>query len=282
MKIKILVDTCSDINKELLLKYQFGLVPISVNTSENSNIDNLELGCKEFCNYLRQCKEIPTTSQPSLDEFMDIFKRYEDEYTDIVFVTMSDAGSGTYSGAVNATNIYKEERGKCNIHVVNSKNTSLGMLHLTILLKKLLDSNETLDNAIKQIEEQRLKISAFYLIENVDFLVKSGRVSTIKGGIASTLNIKPIVQIKDGVGQSSSNALGIDKGLRKLASYFEKYGDISQPLYITHADCDSRSKKLKEMILKTNNNVEVIITEMNKPMSVHGGPGSIGLFYTNI
>jgi len=279
MKTKIILDTCSDINKNLMDEYQFGLVNIITDTKDEFPINNEELGCKNFCDYLRKCVAIPTTSQPSIEDFIDVFKEYENGYDNILYITMSPNGSGTYNGAINAKSIYKEDYNNVNLYVVNSKNTSLAMVHLAILANKMLIDGSAIDEVLNAIDIEKEKMATYYLVDDVKFLAKSGRVSSVKGTIASKLNIKPIIQIKDGIGENPSNALGIDKGINKLVGYYKKQGDNKSCVYITHADEEKRALKLKDGLLTYNRNLKVVITEMNKPMTVHSGPGCIGIFF---
>lgn len=279
MKTKIILDTCSDIDLNLINKYQIALAEVITDTKGLYSIDNSELGCKNFCDYLRKCSEIPTTSQPSIKSLLDIFKQYENDYENILYITMSPNGSGTYNCAINAKTIYDEENAISNIYIVNSKNTSLAMVHLAILASKMINEGRDIDEIIEIIDIEKEKIATYYLVDDVKFLAKSGRVSTIKGTIASTLNIKPIIQIKNGMGENPSNALGIEKGLLKLANYYKKQGDNKSTVYITHSDCEKRAERLKKEILLYNNKLEIIMTEMNKPMTVHSGPSSVGLFF---
>lgn len=279
MNTKIILDTCSDVNSDLINKYQFGIVEVITNTNGLFLVDDLELGCKNFCEYLRTCSEIPTTSQPSIKRLLEVFKSYENDYHNILYITMSPNGSGTYNCAINAKKIYEEENGKSNVYILNSKNTSLAMVHLAILANNMLMEGRDILEVIDILDNEKEKMGTYYLVDNVKFLAKSGRVSTIKGTIASTLNIKPIVQIKDGVGENPSNALGIEKGILKLVNYYKKQGDKKSTVYITHSDCEKRALKLKAEILKVNENLNVLITEMNKPMSVHSGPDCVGIFF---
>ena len=277
MKIKLILDLCSDISPELIKSLNVGLITINVNTNGEYDMENFEP--KTFCEFLRTCENIPKTSQPSPDDFISTFCKYKDDYDHVLYITMSPNGSGTYNSALTASNIYHEENQGAKVHVFNSTVTSLSMVILATKANDMINDGCGIDEIIEKLDEIKVKLSTYYLVNNVKFLAKSGRVSSVKGAIVTRLNIKPIIQIKDGVGGNPASTLGYERGIKKLADYYNEQGDKTETVYITHSDCLNNAKKLADKLKQVNKKIKVVITEMGYPMAVHSGPDCVGMFF---
>ncbi|MEF9984108.1 MAG: DegV family protein [Oscillospiraceae bacterium] len=278
-KIKILVDSGSDISKEYCEKYNIDVVPLTVIYKGQTHKDFYELNSVEFCEYLRTCVDIPSTSQPSPMEFVEIFNKYKDEYDHIICFTMAPAGSGTYNSALLAKEMFDEEKSNCQIHVIDSKSCSLNETLEAKTASEMATAGCDIFQILARIEEIRFNIAAYYLIDNIQFLIKGGRVSTLKGTIALKLMLKPIVSIRLGAGSNLCNAVGYNNGIEKLANYFITEAKENTTLYISHADCADKAMKLVQRLLKTMPNLKYEIFQTNCVMTTQSGPDSIGIFF---
>lgn len=280
MKIKILVDSGSDISLEDKEKYDIDVVPLTLVINGKPQNDYYNFDLKEYCNILKTNEIAPTTSQPSPDTFISYFKKYENNYTDIILVTMSHNGSGTYNSAVLARELYKDDGGNLNIHIVDSLATSYVISLLGIKASVLADKGMSAKEIISELEHLKRKYKIYYLVDDINFLIKGGRVSAVKGTVISKLQIKPIISItKDGNGNVAGKAIGYKNGMSKLAGLFEKEKSDKSSLHILHADCLNNANNLISLIKKTFESVEYQIHEMKGVMSTHTGPGSLCIVF---
>ncbi|MEG1993767.1 MAG: DegV family protein [Oscillospiraceae bacterium] len=280
MNTKILVDSGSDISAEDKEKYNIDVVPLTLVIDGKAKDDFYNFDIKEYCNILRTNETAPTTSQPSPDVFISYFKKYENEYENIIVVTMSHNGSGTYNSAVLSTQLYKDDGGKANIFIVDSLATSYVITELAIKAAVLLEKGENIDKIVSQLEEDRKNYRIYYLVDDINFLIKGGRVSAVKGAVISRFQIKPIISItSDGSGCIPAKSIGYKNGMSKLVSLFEKEKSKNSKLHILHADCLENAQNLLSLIKKTFQNVEYQIHEMKGVMSTHSGPGSLCIVF---
>lgn len=132
---------------------------------------------------------------------------------------------------------------------------------------------------VAQLVEDTLHIGTYYLIDDISFLIKGGRISSIKGGLLTKMSIKPIVGARNGMAYHHSNALGFQKGLAKLVSLFRNNAFPGSDVFISHSNCLSKAKQLEEAILRAAPSTVVRIGQMRGTMCTHAGPDTIGLFF---
>lgn len=282
-RIKFMIDSGSDIPPEVADALDAEVVPLYRVIDGVPVLDYYDFNIQEYSEYLKTCKEIPTTSQPSPEDFLTRYERFADEgYDHIICITMSVHGSGTYNSAVLASEMFKERHPESamQIHVVDSWSCSLNMVMELRLANHLLEAGAGIRTILDELYAVREKVRTYYLIDNLEFLIKGGRVSPLKGGIASKLRIKPIVAIKNGEGSIPANAMGYQNGLSKLAHFFWEDCTPDSELYVSHAGCPEKAMAIVEKIRERYHNLKYYIYPMLGTMSTQSGPDSIGIFYT--
>lgn len=278
-KIKILVDSGSDISKDYCKKYDIDVVPLNIIYNEKAHKDFYEVDPVSYCEYLKTCETIPTTSQPSPSDFMEYFNKYCNDYDHIICITMAPAGSGTYNSACLAKEMFNEEEHTCQIHIIDSKSCGLNETLEAKAAAKMASKGLDIYEILAEIEEISHNICTYYLVNDVDYLIKGGRVSTVKGTIASKLKLKPIVTIRQGIGSNICSAVGLNKGMDKLVSYFNEEADESSTAYISHSNCYTKALSLAEKLKRQNPRIRTKIFQMNCVMATQAGPDALGLFF---
>ena len=271
-KIKIITDSSCDLNKDIIEKYDIGVVPLNVSFGEDTYIDG-ELDKKEFYDRMTNSKELPKTSCPSPEKFM---KSYEGD-EDIIVFTLSSALSGTYSTALLAKNMMLEENSNKKIAVIDTETGSIGQGQLIIKAAKLIQEGKSFEEIVDTIE--KLKKDKFFYgsLETLENAIKGGRINPLAGKLINALNMKVIIKIGNGVVKPIDSARGSNNSIKKVA---EKINDMMNDgnytsLAIAHSNCPEKAEKIKELILKNNNFDEVIMCEIGSVMGVYASSGAI-------
>ena len=271
-KIKIITDSSCDLNKDIIEKYDIGVVPLNVSFGEDTYIDG-ELDKKEFYDRMTNSKELPKTSCPSPEKFM---KSYEGD-EDIIVFTLSSALSGTYSTALLAKNMMLEENSNKKIAVIDTETGSIGQGQLIIKAAKLIQDGKSFEEIVDTIE--KLKKDKFFYgsLETLENAIKGGRINPLAGKLINALNMKVIIKIGNGVVKPIDSARGSNNSIKKVA---EKINDMMNDgnytsLAIAHSNCPEKAEKIKELILKNNNFEEVIMCEIGSVMGVYASSGAI-------
>ena len=271
-KIKIITDSSCDLNKDIIEKYNIKVVPLNVSFGEDVYIDG-ELDKKEFYERMRNSKELPKTSCPSPEKFMQSYEG--DEH--VIVLTIASALSGTYSAALLAKNMILEENPNKKIAVIDTESGSIGHGQLVMKAAKLIDEGKTFEEAVDTIE--KLKKDKFFYgsLETLENAIKGGRVNPLAGKLINALNMKVIIKVSDGVVKPIDSARGCNNSIKKVVV---KTNDIISTgkytsLAIAHANCLEKAEKAKEMILKNHSFEEVIITEIGSVMGTYTSEGAI-------
>lgn len=271
-KIKIITDSSCDLNKDIIEKYNIKVVPLNVSFGEDVYIDG-ELDKKEFYERMRNSKELPKTSCPSPEKFMQSYEG--DEH--VIVLTIASALSGTYSAALLAKNMILEENPNKKIAVIDTESGSIGHGQLVMKAAKLIDEGKNFEEAVDTIE--KLKKDKFFYgsLETLENAIKGGRVNPLAGKLINALNMKVIIKVSDGVVKPIDSARGCNNSIKKVVV---KTNDIISTgkytsLAIAHANCLEKAEKAKEMILKNHSFEEVIITEIGSVMGTYTSEGAI-------
>lgn len=271
-KIKIITDSSCDLNKDIIEKYNINIVPLNVSFGEDTYIDG-ELDKSEFYERMRNSKELPKTSCPSPDKFMQSYEGDED----VIIFTIASALSGTYSAALLAKNMMLEENPNKKIAVIDTETGSIAQGQFIIKAAKLVEEGKTFEEVIDEIE--KLKKDKFFYgsLETLENAIKGGRINPLAGKLINALNMKVIIKVGNGVVKPIDSARGCNNSIKKVAG---KISDmISNGKYtslaIAHANCLEKAEKAKEMILKNHDFEEVIITEIGSVMGTYTSEGAI-------
>ncbi|MDY3373255.1 MAG: DegV family protein [Terrisporobacter othiniensis] len=271
-KIKIITDSSCDLNKDIIEKYNINIVPLNVSFGENTYIDG-ELDKSEFYERMRNSKELPKTSCPSPDKFMQSYEGDED----VIIFTIASALSGTYSAALLAKNMMLEENPNKKIAVIDTETGSIAQGQFIIKAAKLVEEGKTFEEVIDEIE--KLKKDKFFYgsLETLENAIKGGRVNPLAGKLINALNMKVIIKVGDGEVKPIDSARGCNNSIKKVAG---KISDMISngnytSLAIAHANCLEKAEKAKEIILKNHDFEEIIITEIGSVMGTYTSEGAI-------
>lgn len=270
--IKILVDSGSDLSLEYCKKYDITIVPLNLQIEGRTVSDDGHFDAAKYCEYLKVAPQVPKSAQPSPQAFLDCYRRFSDR-EHIIVITMSAKASGTHQSAVLARDLFEEENKSCRIHVVDSASTSFAISMLAFHAAQMRQNGLPATEIVAQLVEDTLHIGTYYLIDDISFLIKGGRISSIKGGLLTKMSIKPIVGARNGMAYHHSNALGFQKGLAKLVSLFRNNSFPGSDVFISHSNCLSKAKQLEEAILRAA--PSTVVQELGRcaePCDTHAGP----------
>lgn len=270
--IRIITDSSCDLNKDIIEKYNINVVKLNVSFGEDTYLDG-ELEKKEFYERMRNSKELPKTSCPSPDKFMQSYEGDED----IIVFTIASALSGTYSAAQLAKNMFLEENPNKKIAVIDTKTGSIAQGQFIVRAAKLIEEGKSFEEVVETME--KLKENKFFYgsLETLENAIKGGRVNPLAGKLINALNMKVIIKVGDGAVKPIDSARGSNNSLKKVAEKIlesAKSGDYTS-LAIAHANCLEKAEKIKEMILKKHDFEEITISEIGSVMGTYTSEGAI-------
>uniref|UniRef100_A0A7C5VP96 DegV family protein n=1 Tax=Fervidobacterium thailandense TaxID=1008305 RepID=A0A7C5VP96_9BACT len=280
-KYKILLDSTSDFPKELLKEWDVDIVPLYVNwpngeVEKDGTRDIEEL--KKFYNKLRNARELPKSSQPSVEDWKQKYTEIQKQgYDGILVITISSAMSGTYNSARLAA-----QEVSIPVRVVDSKMASTAISPMARYARKLFELGVNLEKVAEELEKKIAAkgFGAFFFVQDFNFLVKGGRVSRFAGFVGSLLKIRVGIYInEEGNMVPFAKARGlkaiIDELVKKAEEEGFRQGDTVD-LYMVSCDNMEEAKEIEKVLLEVFKVRNVYYTPTGKVISLHVGPGQAG------
>ncbi|MGN6713362.1 DegV family protein [Anaerocolumna jejuensis] len=278
MSYKIIGDSCTDLTEEMRKDGHFHIVPLTLQVGEDSIVDDRTFNQARFLKLVSESPVAPKSSCPSPDAYMELFKGEEDIYV----VTLSSNLSGSFNSAEVAKKLYLEENPHKNIEVINSCSASVGQTLIALKIQEYAGIGLSFKEITERVRKFRESLSTKFVLENLDTLRKSGRLTGLKAIISSVLNIKPVMYgTPEGTINKLDQARGIQKALGIMVDSVEK--DVKNPeeriFAIAHCNNPERAEFVREEILKRVSFKDCIIVNTAGVSTMYAGDGGIIISY---
>ena len=277
-KIKIIVDSTSDLTKEYLEENNISVIPLGVTFGDKVYHDGIDITVKDLYSYVEKNKILPKTSAISVGEFITFFQKYIDEGYDIFYTGISSKMSSSYQNACLASENFEKGR----ILIFDSLNLSTGIGLQVTRAVKLVKEGKNLAEINEELLKIRPLVRSQFLIETMDYLYKGGRCSGVAYFLASALYLKPIIRVVDGGMIVYKKPIGKTiKACNALLEIFKK--DLpnmdTSLVMLTSTFADNSEKYLYNELLKYLPAENIMVTHAGAVISSHCGPGTIGILY---
>ena len=278
MSFHIVCDSCTDLTEEDLKKGCYTLVPLTLLVDGEEIIDDETFDQADFLAKVAASKESVKSACPAPESYMEAYSKADDIYV----VTLSAELSGSYNSAVLGKNLYEEENGTKNIHVVNSRGAATTQVLIARKLNEYASQGMPFEEVVDKIEEYTTSLRTYFVMETLEVLRKNGRLSRLSATIAGALNIKPVmIGTRDGVIQKAAQARGMKKALAKMVEHMGSEGrDLTRRQFvISHCNCYERAVYVKELIKKHLHAEDVDIVDTKGVSSLYACDGGIIVSY---
>lgn len=275
MSYKIVVDSCCELPEEYKKDSRFQIVPLGIQVGDWHIQDDENFNQTEFLERVAACEECPKSSCPSPEMYMHSFEESVDR---VYVVTLSAGLSGSHNSAVLGKNLYEESHGSKKIHIVDSQSASCGETQIALKAMELEESGKySFEEIVQRLEEFRDKMVTYFVLDNLETLRKNGRLTGVKALIASTLNIKPIMQGDKGLIAQAGQAIGIKKALARMADMVVEKMEKTEEriLMISHCNNLKRAETVRDLILKKVRFKEVKILDTAGISSLYAADGGV-------
>ncbi|MEN3008195.1 DegV family protein [Pseudothermotoga sp.] len=278
-KVKIILDSTSDVPREWIQKYDISIIPLHVTWPDGSQEDDTRdlQEIQNFYERISKAKDLPKSSQPSVGEFLELYEKIKKQgYEEILVMTISTALSGTYDSATQAA-----RQTSIPVHVIDTKLASAAMPLPARRARELEREGKDVKQIVEIIQDdiKNGRYKAIFYVSNFDFLIKGGRVTRLQGFFGSILNIHvglwineegKLIPFEKARGQRRAQEMLIKKALSMVPE-----GTKVRLLMVDAQERESTQTML-EMLKKHYQVLDVEFTEMGKVITTHVGPGTAG------
>jgi len=274
-KIAILTDSTANLPVEWVEKNNVRVIPLKIHWGNDTFLDGVDLTPNEFYTRLSHSKTLPTTSQPSIQDFLQAFESLANQADGIVVPLISSGISGTVASALAAV----REFFRVPVEIVDTRVTSAGQGLVVMAAARAAAQGKSLQEVRQAADEVVQRMHLFFAVDTLEYLHRGGRIGGASRYLGTVLNIKPILYFDlDGKLDALERARTKGKALQRLTALAEEKAN-GHPLHLSviHANAPEIAQEFREQITHRLHCEEVFTMELSPVIGVHVGPGTIGV-----
>ncbi|WP_208559030.1 DegV family protein [Marinilactibacillus kalidii] len=278
--IKIIIDSGIDQNTYMKENYDYEFLPLSVIIEEKVYLDQEEISLKEVHQYMSE-GIMPKTSQISPQSLLNLLDEARKEREDVLYLSIYSQFSGTFQVAHSLINEYRTNHPEMNIEIIDSLGGSGGGALLALQAMEMVKSGLNFETVVNQTRENTKHIRYHFTLNDLNWLVKGGRLSKMAGAAGTALNIKPYLTV-DHTGIIVKKLVRGQERIYKriIKDVKEGVGTFDDQLVtISHVNDLAAAEKLREMVETALPSVSTQILDIGAVLAAHLGIGGVGVFY---
>jgi DegV family protein with EDD domain len=273
MTVKIITDTLSDITADMAAKLGITIIPLYVRFGETMYRDRIDITSEDFYRRLVNEVKLPSTTQPSPNDFAELYKKLAEQTDEILVVTVSSKMSGTSQSATQAKELVM---GKVKVEVVDTMHVAMAE-GLPVLAAANAAARG--GNLAQVAEATRSALSRVHLVAYFDtlkYLAKGGRIGKAAGLVGSLLSVKPLLTIREGEMAPLTRVRSLSAGLDAMYNFAVAYPKI-EAMSVEHATTSVEADKLVERLGAIYPKDKIVRSVITPVIGTYSGPGAIAL-----
>src|SRR5450830_1029294 len=274
MSVAIVTDSSSDISKDICEKYNIAVAPLYVMFgNETYRDDGKQLTLKAFYDKIRVSPMMPTTSQPTPGDFLEIYKELLKTHDSIINILISKKMSGTIASAELAA----KELPDADITTIDSEKVHMPCGFIAIKAVEMAAKGASKEEILRKVEELKEKVTVLFIPSTLEYLKKGGRIGRAKALLASLLELKPILTLHDGEVSPYKNTRRWEQGKQEIINLMESMIKNPENLHVYVGDSDMKTEgdEFASKIKNKFNPQELIRGDLGPVVGSHAGPGTL-------
>jgi DegV family protein with EDD domain len=274
--IKIVTDSTCDLPAPMIEEHDITVVPINIQFGIETYYEGVTIDPSTFYKMIEETGIFPTTSQPSVGEFAQVYRRLAQDADSILSIHVTGKLSGTCQSAELAKQEVVDE---VEVHIFDTLGGSAGMGFMCVEAARLIQAGRSVEEILSRLEEMREKVNIFLTMNTLEYVRRSGRVGALKFAFVSLLNMKPVVVLEEGLLEAKETLRSRKKALTRLLELTEEAVGTSKPinLAVIHAQAPKEAEEMLERAKGIFNCQETFIADLAISLAVQFGPGTVGL-----
>ncbi|MCH5461274.1 DegV family protein [Lactobacillus sp. LC28-10] len=280
MKIAVVTDSASYLTPEQVADNDIHVVPITVIFGKETYLDNVEITTSEFYQRLKADPQMPSTTQVTLGQMQTMYDQLADEgYDAVISIHLSSGITTFYSNLVN----YLPNVTNIKVYPFDSRIASAGEADLVMLAARLVHAGRSPEEIIQALTQLRETIQAYFVVDDLSHLVRTGRLSNASNFVGSLLRIKPILTFND---QAQIVAIEKERTMRRAylrikQKFQSAYEQSDYPLRLTIIDANNAElqREWSADLEQQFPNLSIAHSEIGPVLGVHVGAGTMALLW---
>lgn len=277
-KIALVTDSTSSIPPELVERYKITVAPQILIWGKETFEDGVNIMPSEFYKRLAKASVMPSTSQVTVSKFLEIYQHLLDQDYQILTIIISSKLSGTVNSAVQAKAMLPAE---APIEIVDSNSTAMAMGFQLLAVARAIEQGANLSEAVELAQRATELTGVFFAVDTLEFLHRGGRIGGARRFLGTALNIKPILELRDGRVEAAEQVRTRKKSLNRIVELTEKQINGRTPVRLAslHANAPEDARFVLDEASERLKPVETYSSEVSPVIGANAGPGVVGLVY---
>ena len=271
MTIKIVTDSSADLPVQIFQELGITVVPLYVRFGENVYRDRVDITESEFYQRLQHDPIHPNTTQPTPQDFAEVYQKVSDKAGGIVSIHISGKLSGTCNSALQGKELAAV---KCPIEVIDSKSLTMALGLTVIAAAKLANQGKTLEQVVAEVKQAIPTTHLLGLLDTLKYVSLGGRIGKAKALLGSILNVKPLLTLQDGETAPAGQVRSRSKGIDRLFDFVKGFTNI-QDLAVVYNTTPDEAQALVERIGAVFDKKLIHPATVGPVLGVHMGPGAL-------
>lgn len=272
MTVRIVTDSTCDLPTETIARYGIHVIPLYINIGNQGYLDGIDISREEFYTRLPFFSTHPSTAVPSTERFVTAYNALADEgASEVLSIHISTA----LSGMLNVASVAAKETTSTHVTVFDSRQLSLGTGFLVETAAIMAAAGRSVDEILHKLNDQVQRTRVFAALDTLEFLKRSGRMNRYLAGLATLLQIKPIITMHDGK-PGSERVRTQDHALKHVVEMLAAAGPLERFAMVhTHASQEILAK-LRSMAAHLLPQGAILTVDITPVIGAHIGPGAVG------
>lgn len=271
--VAVVTDSTCDLPKSVADSLGITVVPLKVHFGDRTYLDGVDLTADQFYKLMASSGVTPTTSQPSVGDFIKVYTKLSATTKSIISIHLSSKLSGTYNAAVMASEAVFT---RAQVEVIDSQSASLGLGFLAMTAAEAASQGSSLRDITTIVRRVISQIHITLFVDTLDYLQRGGRVGRAQAFVGSVLNVKPILKLEDGEIQPVERVRTRAKALERLYEFIELFPHIERMALVyttTPEDIDALMRRIESFVPSN----KIMVGQLGPVLGAHLGPGAIGV-----
>ncbi len=275
--VMILTDSSVYLPAGLVAHYPIRIMPFTLNWDGMTYRDGVDIQDKEFYERLSRSNSIPTTSQVTAGELHQYIQPLLAEGYDVLLLLISSGLSSSYLTAVNELKKFPRDR----VAILDTKLVAMPLGFQVLASARAAMAGANLAECLEVAQQMYGNIGAYFTVDNLKYLAAGGRINTAKRLLGSAINIKPVLQLRDGKIELVCGVISQRKAIARMLDLAEEAIGGRTPVYmsIIHTLAEEQARELLETARARYAPVEIYLSDLSPVIGTHVGPGVLAIIY---
>jgi len=277
-KPAFVTDSTSYLPEELRRRHEIQVIPQVLIWGGETLLDGVDIMPTAFYERLKTADVMPTTSQATIGAFKDLFEPHVRAGRPILAILVSQKLSGTLQSAQSAKELFPGAR----IEIVNSESCAMAMGFQVLAAARAAEAGKSFDEVLAVAKDAKNHTGVVLVVDTLEFLHRGGRIGGAARLLGTALNLKPILELQDGVIEPVERVRTRSKAQARLLGLLEERinGRPNLRLAVLHAAAEREARQLLDEAAKRLNPMETVFSEVSPVVGAQVGPGTLGMCYS--